>query len=98
MNRITTTRLVGTTTLCLVAIGFGAAMHLPALAAAEYQQFVGPMTASACSSTASCLKWTNSKSGAGLEGVSKKGNGTIGQTTWSSTSASNGRAGVLGQD
>lgn len=98
MKRITTLRLIGTTTLCLVAIGFGAAMHLPALAAAEYQQIVAPMTASACSSTAACLQWTNSKSGAGLAGISKKGNGTTGQTNWNSTSASNGKAGVLGQD
>jgi hypothetical protein len=98
MNRPTSIRLIGTTALCLVAIGFGTALHLPALAAAEYQQFVLPMAPSVCASTTACLQWTNSKSGAGIEGISNKGNGGVGQTTSNSTTKSNGKTGVLGKD
>src|SRR5271169_244191 len=98
MNRLALLRLLSASALGLAAIGVGSALHVPALAAAEYQQVVVPMTASVCASTSACLEWTNSKSGSGLEGVSDKGHGTNGQTSWKSTSASNGKAGVFGQD
>src|SRR5579863_3067003 len=98
MDRLALLRLICASALGLAAIGVGSALHIPALAAAEYQQVVVPMTASVCASSTPCLQWTNSKAGAGLEGISNKANGTVGQTTWKSTSAVNGKAGVLGQD
>jgi hypothetical protein len=98
MDRHTSIRVIGATALVLAAIGLGTTMHLPALAAAEYQQFVGPNTASSCTSTTPCLQWTNTNTGAGMQGISKKGNGSVGQTAWKSTSASNAKSGVLGQD
>ena len=51
-----------------------------------------------CSKTSACVEGDNASTGPGLEGISAKGNGVIGQTTFNSTSASNGQAAVLGQD
>lgn len=51
-----------------------------------------------CSSPNPCQVGKNSGTGAGLEGISAKGKGVIGQTTFTSTSSSNGQAGLLGQD
>jgi hypothetical protein len=51
-----------------------------------------------CTSTGPCQEGKNSGTGPGLEGISAKGKGIIGQTTFKSTSSSNGQAGMLGQD
>src|SRR5579863_2542965 len=51
-----------------------------------------------CSSSSPCQEGKNAGTGSGLEGISAKGKGVIGQTTFNSTSSSNGQAGVLGQD
>lgn len=98
MDRLTLLRRVSATALGLAAIGLGTTLHIPALAAAEYQQLVTPLTASSCTNTLPCLQWTNLSTGSGVQGISKKGNGMIGQTSWKSTSAKNAKAGVLGQD
>jgi hypothetical protein len=91
-------RLISASALGLAALGLGTTLHLPALAASEYQQFVAPMTASTCTSASPCLQWTNKGGGAGVQGVSIKGNGGVGQTSWKSTSAKNAKAGIVGQD
>jgi hypothetical protein len=49
-------------------------------------------------SPGACQTYSDTKSGAGLIGVSTSGKGLIGQTKFNSTSTSNGQAGVLGQD
>ena len=54
-----------------------------------------------CSSSSPCAQYSNSGNGAGIEGVTKKGNGLVGQTRATSTpspSAIVAHAGVLGQD
>ena len=51
-----------------------------------------------CSSPNPCQEGSNSSTGAGLEGISAKGKGVIGQTNFNSTLFSNGQAGVLGRD
>lgn len=93
-----TSRVVGSAVLVLAAMVVGSATHLPAVAAAEYQQLVAPQVSATCASTAPCLQETNSKKGAGIEGVSSKGSGSIGLTKFNSTSATSSAAGVLGQD
>jgi hypothetical protein len=99
MNRLSFIHLVCAAALCLAAIGVGSAIHLPAAAAQEYQQIMAPIVAAAtCAKTTACFQETNTSTGAGVEGISKKGNGTIGQTSVTSTSANNAKAGVLGQD
>jgi hypothetical protein len=98
MTRITAIRLTGAVALCLCSMMLGGVIHLPAMAATEYRQYIAPMFSSTCSSTSPCLTETNSKSGAGVKGISNGGNGSVGQTKFNSTSPSNGAAGVFGQD
>jgi len=97
MKNPATSRVIGSVALVFGALIVGSATHLPAVAAAEYQQWAGPQVAATCASSGPCMQETNTKAGAGIEGVSNKGNGTIGQTKFKSTST-NGAAGVLGQD
>lgn len=98
MNRLAIFRVIWAAALCLVAIGLGSTLHLPALAAADYRQIVAPMVSATCASSSPCLQESNSLSGAGVKGVSTSGNGTIGQTKFKSTSSNNAKAGVFGQD
>jgi hypothetical protein len=51
-----------------------------------------------CAATTACTGGTNTSSGPGVQGVSSRGKGVVGQTKFNSTSASNGQAGVLGAD
>src|SRR5450755_979620 len=96
MNRLATIRLACGVALSLAAIAFGSALRLPALAEQGYQTYIVPMTS--CASSTPCASWSNSKSGAGVQGISTGGNGANGQTKFKSTSATNAKAGVLGQD
>jgi hypothetical protein len=57
---------------------------------------VGPNAS--CTSVNSCFEVDNKSSGSGLTGTSLKGVGVIGKTSFLSTSSSNAKAGVLGQD
>jgi len=97
MKNFTISRVAGGAALALGALLVGSATHLPAVAAAEYQQWAGPQVAATCASSGPCMQETNSKAGAGIQGTSSKGNGTVGQTKLKSTSLSSA-AGVLGQD
>ena len=51
-----------------------------------------------CSSSWPCIEDDNNSSGPGVRGISVGGNGLAGATKVNSTSASNGRAGLLGND
>jgi len=78
--------------MCLVAI-LGIAPEWPGPA-----QAAGVIDPS-CSSGSPCIEYDNSGSGPAIRGVALgSGNGIGGQTTFKSTSASNGRAGVVGVD
>lgn len=48
--------------------------------------------------SSACAGGRNSGAGSGVLGTSAKGNGTVGQTTFPSTSVSNFKAGIVGQD
>lgn len=98
MKVFTLPRRIGLAAFGVCAIALGSTLHLQALAAAEYQHLMSPQTLSSCTSSSPCLEWANTAGGAGLEGTSKKGNGTIGLTSFKSTSQSNAKAGLLGQD
>jgi hypothetical protein len=85
------------TVACAVVITAAVTSHAQAIAAgagSAIQQF----TASSCTSKKPCLQWTNDGVGAAMLGVSKKGIGLIGQTTWQSTATSNAAYGVAGED
>jgi hypothetical protein len=45
-----------------------------------------------------CVGGTNTSTGPGIQGISNLGFGNVGQTKFNSTSTSNGKAGILGQD
>lgn len=98
MTKLAVPRLFFGFLFALAAIGIGNATHLSARAATEYSQLVEPFVLATCGSSGPCLQETNSKSGPGIQGVSSKGHGTVGQTKFKSTSQGNGTAGVFGQD
>ena len=83
--------------MLLTAIAVFAVALTPALS-----DQVRPMLQSlgiiSCTSSGPCQEGKNASTGPGLEGISAKGKGVIGQTTFNSTSTTNGQAGVLGQD
>ena len=51
-----------------------------------------------CTSPSPCIQYTNNSSGAGIEGLSLLGNAVFGVTQFKSTSTSNGKAGIFGND
>ena len=51
-----------------------------------------------CTSTSPCIEYDNTSSGPGIRGVSFLGNGVNGQTKFNSTSSSNGKTGIFGND
>jgi hypothetical protein len=79
-------------------MGVGSAINIPAMAAGEYERTFFPIVSATCASTSACLTESNSKSGAGIQASSSKGDGSIGQTTFKSTTSGAGKAGVRGQD
>jgi hypothetical protein len=74
------------------------AVALSPAARGEMRPLLQSLAIISCSSSSPCQEGSNSSTGPGLEGISAKGNGVVGQTNFNSTSASNGQAGVLGQD
>jgi hypothetical protein len=81
------------TTLATLLV-VGVSLESPRKAAAVNS--VGPNVT--CSSVGSCLSELNKSTGSAISGVSKKGDGIIGETKFNSTSQSNGQIGVLGED
>ncbi len=73
------------------------AVAVPAIAIAAGTVLTPPVTSTGASSTP-ILTATNNGAGPGLQGVSAKGTGVIGQTKFNSTSSAYGQAGVLGLD
>ena len=78
--------------------GVGYAAELRPAVAQGANPLLQMLAAVSCSSINPCQTYTNSSSGAGVQGVSSAGSGTVGKTKFNSTSSSNGKAGVLGQD
>jgi len=89
MKRQHTVKLV--TALALVA-GFAFSATHPALAV----QFA--VTTCTLAAPTPCVGGTNTSTGPGIQGISNLGFGNVGQTKFNSTSSSNGKAGILGQD
>jgi hypothetical protein len=98
MTRLTSYRLIGTVALCVGAIALGSALHVPAVAAEQYQRYFAAIATGSCASKSACLQETNTSSGPAVKGISTSGSGSVGQTKFKSTSVSNGKAGVIGQD
>jgi hypothetical protein len=89
-QRLKTAAVVTVAALLVVASG----LERPRQAAAGNRD-VPTVT---CNSTSPCLSETNMSSGFAISGVSILGSGIVGQSKFNSTSASNGRRGVVGQD
>jgi len=51
-----------------------------------------------CTSSSPCIEYDNNSTGQGMKGVSRQGNGLTGWTDWNSTSSSNSKYGVVGND
>lgn len=87
--------------LCVAALGvaaitLGTAFHLPAVASENFARFVNPNTT--CFSNVPCLSETNTSSGVAVKASSYFGNGIVSQTRFNSKSATNSKAGIIGQD
>ena len=67
-------------------------------ASGEIRPLLQSLAIISCSSPNPCQEGSNASTGAGLEGISAKGKGVVGQTKFNSTSTSNGQAGVIGND
>jgi hypothetical protein len=92
-----TPRFLSATMIGLVASAaalFGGALLAPALAQDAYQSIGNIVT---CGTTAACVAGTNSAKGPGVQGISTKGDGVVGQTKFKST-VSLSHSGILGQD
>ncbi len=87
--------LAGISALCLGAIAMGSALHLPAMAAQVYQQYLEPDTT--CTSSSPCTTTTNNGSGPASANTSVGGTALTGTTKFSS-STSKFAVGVLGAD
>jgi len=98
MFRSTLARTAIGAAMCGLAISLGSALRLPALAAQSYDRYVAPFVTATCSSSSPCLQYTNSGTGAAIKGISSSGHGVNGQTDFASTSATNFKAGVYGDD
>ena len=88
-------------TLVMAALLAASAVSVVALtpaASGEIRPLLQSLGNISCSSPNPCQEGSNAGMGAGLEGISAKGKGVIGQTSFASTSSSNGQAGVLGID
>ena len=81
----------------LIASAIFADVLTPA-ASEEIRPLLQSLGIISCSSPNPCQEGTNASTGAGLEGISAKGKGVIGQTSFASTSSSNGQSGVIGSD
>lgn len=95
MDRLASFRLVGVASLCVGAIALGSATHRAASAAESAASAQPQIT---CATTSACLSETNTSSGPGLKSLSDLGTGIIATTKFKSTSSTNAKAGIIGQD
>src|SRR5271167_4387409 len=63
-----------------------------------YPASAGGVIDPTCTSSSPCIEYDNNGSGPGIRGISVTGNGLAGSTKNHSTSATNGRAGLIGND
>lgn len=84
--------------VAICAVGATIIGALSPAASDDIRPFLQALGIISCSGSSPCEEGKNAGKGAGLEGISAKGKGVIGQTTFNSTSSSNGQAGVQGQD
>lgn len=89
---------VGMTATVLLAAGVVILSALTPAASGGLHPLLHALGIISCSAPTPCQEGNNAGTGPGLEGISAKGSGVVGQTTFRSTSPSNGQAGVLGQD
>src|ERR1022692_2026275 len=96
MHALKTLHLVGISALCLGGIAVGSALHLPAMAAQVYQQYLSPDTT--CTSSSPCTTTTNNGNGPASANTSLGGTALTGTTKFNSTSKAKSAVGVLGSD
>jgi hypothetical protein len=87
--------------MAAVVILLGAVAVTGALSPAasdELRPLLQAMGIISCTSNGPCLEGKNAGIGAGVKGISAKGNGVVGLTTFNSTSSGNGQAGISGLD
>lgn len=90
-------KLILTAAVIVLASAVTAVALTPALSG-QVRPLLQSLAMISCSRSSPCQEGINSSTGAGLEGISIKGKGVVGQTKFNSTSATNGQSGVVGQD
>src|SRR5271167_2666378 len=63
-----------------------------------YPASAGGVIDPTCTSSSPCIEYDNNGTGPGIRGISVAGNGLAGSTKNASTTTSNGRAGLIGND
>ncbi|MBV9271044.1 MAG: hypothetical protein JO165_08120, partial [Candidatus Eremiobacteraeota bacterium] len=86
-------QIMKSVTAVVLAGAFAFSLAHPAVALQAYS-----VVTCALASPTPCVGGTNTSSGPGVQGISSLGFGNVGQTKFASTSTSNGKAGVLGED
>lgn len=81
----------------LAAAGLAGTLRSGPAIADDFRPVAQAFGITSCSSRNPCVEGKNSGLGPGVEGISSKGSGVVGQTKFNSTSSS-GQAGVIGQD
>jgi hypothetical protein len=81
----------------LAAAGFAGATRSGPAIADDFRPLAQAFGITSCSSRNPCVEGKNANLGPGIEGISSKGSGVVGQTKFNSTSSA-GQAGVIGQD
>jgi hypothetical protein len=84
--------------IALMAIPICLAAVLAVGAEKWHQAQAGAVVDPACTSPSPCIEYDNNSTGPGIRGVSLSGNGIGGVTKFDSTSSSNGKAGLFGND
>lgn len=95
MSHYSTLKRIGVASLALAAL-VGAFVFRPAVAHGTTQ--ARPFSSTDCKNTTACASFENISTGAGVASISTRGSGVIASTYYSSTSPSNGAAGLLGED
>src|SRR5438270_6172316 len=90
MKRQHTIQLV---TVFALACGFAISATHPAFAVQTFS-----VVTCALAAPTPCVGGTNTNTGPGVQGISSLGFGNVGQTKFNSTSTTNGKSGLLGQD
>jgi len=83
--------------IVLLAIPICLAVVLPIYAERAHLASAGGVDPS-CISSSPCIEYDNNSTGQGMKGVSLQGNGVTGWTEYKSTSSSNSKYGVVGND